>query len=216
MAAETETETETSPLVGVVPAPDAKAPRAAASLDVEARIRAMRAAAAEEREKMLLPRPRPATGPFSRLARLWRRFFVRFDPDSIPVCHPLDDEQLEMLERHKTPGYFKRLAMDRQLVTECLQHYNSMHSMNQLLKPTVSWVSLFGGLHVGLAYLIPFARHATVALMFHVLACRRCLRVDITMWGKSVKCAIVAPMCCIHTQENLRLAIMILTTPTEC
>lgn len=94
-------ETETSPLVGVVPAPDTKPPRAAASLDVEARIRALRAAAAEEREKMLLPRPRPrpAPGPFSRLARLWRRFFVRFDPDSIPVCHPLDREQLEMLER---------------------------------------------------------------------------------------------------------------------
>lgn len=105
MASSRETEEETDPLVVVVvgpAAPDAKFPRAAASpsMEVEARIRAMRAAAAEARKKMLLPRPpRPAAGPFRRLARLWRRFFVRFDPDSIPVCEPLDAEQIEMLER---------------------------------------------------------------------------------------------------------------------
>ncbi|KAF8774990.1 hypothetical protein HU200_005038 [Digitaria exilis] len=29
-------------------------------------------------------------------------------------------------------------------------------------QPTVSWVTLFGGLHVLVAYWIPFARHATV------------------------------------------------------
>lgn len=108
MASSTSRETEqlSDPLVGIgLAAPDAKGPRAAAaalSTEVEARIRAMRAAAAEERKKMLLPRPRPrrpAAGLFPRLARLWRRFFVRFDPDSIPVARPLDDEQIEMLER---------------------------------------------------------------------------------------------------------------------
>jgi len=61
---------------------------------------------------------------------------------------------------------------------------------------------------------IPFARHATVDLVFHVLAYRRYLLVDITIWRKSVKCAIVAPMRCIQTLENLRLAITILTAPT--
>jgi hypothetical protein len=62
--------------------------------------------------------------------------------------------------------------------------------------------------------LILFARHAILTLMFHILARGRHLRVDITMWRKSVKCAIAAPMCCIQTLENLHLAITILTTPT--
>jgi len=61
---------------------------------------------------------------------------------------------------------------------------------------------------------IPFARRATVALMFHILAYRRHFRVDISMWRKSVKCAIVAPVCCIRTLEDSRLAITILTAPT--
>jgi hypothetical protein len=71
----------------------------------------------------------------------------------------------------------------------------------------ISW------LHVFLQW-IPFARHATVALMFHILAYRRYLRVDIRMWKKSVKCAIFAPVCCIHPLGNSRLVITILTTPT--
>ncbi|KXG29331.1 uncharacterized protein LOC8055042 [Sorghum bicolor] len=102
---------------------------------------------------MLLPRPRPrpAPGPFSRLARLWRRFFVRFDPDSIPVCHPLDREQLEMLERQKTPGYFEGLAWDRQLVTECLQHYNSMHSGDEY-EPAPGKVSQHPHFHNGICW----------------------------------------------------------------
>nr|CAB3492847.1 unnamed protein product [Digitaria exilis] len=74
--------------------------------------------------------------------------------------------------------------------------------MNLLPKPTVSWVSLFGGLFVVVANLTPFARHAIVALMFHILAYTRYLHVDTAMWGKSVKCAILDLLCYIHTQEN--------------
>jgi hypothetical protein len=47
-----------------------------------------------------LPPPPPANPSLlSRLARLWRRYFVRFDPYSIPVGQPLTEEQMEMLQR---------------------------------------------------------------------------------------------------------------------
>lgn len=85
--------------------------------------------------------------------------------------------------------------------------------MNQLLKPTVSWVSLFGGLNVVVANWIPFARHSPVAFIFHILAFGRYLYVDIAMPVKSVKCAINAPLCCI--QKISGLAVLIRTTPTE-
>jgi hypothetical protein len=43
---------------------------------------------------------------------------------------------------------------------------------------------------------IALARHATVALKFHILAYIRCLRVDISMWRKSVKCAMLSSLRC--------------------
>jgi len=55
---------------------------------------------------------------------------------------------------------------------------------------------------------IPFARRAPGALMFHIQ------HVNISMWRKSVECAIFAPMCCIRALENSRLAITVLTAPT--
>jgi hypothetical protein len=95
----TETETEATPLVGVVPAQDGKAPRAAASVDAFVPSPAVK----EELIRLagiIVPPPPPAKqSMLSRLARLWRRHFVRFDPDSIPCNQPLSDEQVEMLER---------------------------------------------------------------------------------------------------------------------
>ncbi|GJN22647.1 hypothetical protein PR202_gb10235 [Eleusine coracana subsp. coracana] len=83
------------------------------------------------------------------------RFFGRKRPEPIPVDKPLDAKQLK---RHREgriratePGHFERLARDRRLVMECLSHYNLMHPMNKLLKATVSWVSLFGGVLVVMA-----------------------------------------------------------------
>ncbi|TVU01476.1 hypothetical protein EJB05_53080, partial [Eragrostis curvula] len=61
-----------------------------------------------------------------------------------------------------------------------------MYTMNQLLKPTVSWVSLFGGLNVIVADSMPFARHA--------LALGRCLHVDMQMYKEFVKCVIDGPV----------------------
>jgi hypothetical protein len=48
----------------------------------------------------LSPPPPPAKQSLlSRLARLWRRCFVRFDPYSIPFDQPLSREQMELLAR---------------------------------------------------------------------------------------------------------------------
>ncbi|PUZ51458.1 hypothetical protein GQ55_6G188600 [Panicum hallii var. hallii] len=81
---------------------------------------------------LLSPPPPPAKQSLlSRLARLWRRCFVRFDPYSIPFDQPLSKEQMEMLARHRRPGYFKRLAMDRELTMDCLHHYNLNHPGNE-------------------------------------------------------------------------------------
>jgi hypothetical protein len=54
----------------------------------------------------------------------------------------------------------------------------------------ISWLPVF-------LQSILFARHATFALMFHILAYRRYLRVDIRMWRKYVKCAISLLPCAV-------------------
>ncbi|XP_039831175.1 uncharacterized protein LOC120692022 isoform X2 [Panicum virgatum] len=56
-------------------------------------------------------------------------------------------------------------------------------TMNQLLKPTVYWVSLFGGLSGVMAKWIPFARYAPVALTIFLTIQeeRRCFHVDTVM-----------------------------------
>ncbi|KAF8666984.1 hypothetical protein HU200_053152 [Digitaria exilis] len=86
--------------------------------------------------------------------------------------------------------------------------------MNQLLNHTVSWVSLLGSLLVVVANWIAFAKRATVALMFYILAYKRYLHVDISMSRKFVKCAIFASVCCIRTLDDSHLAITILTAHT--
>lgn len=71
---------------------------------------------------------------------------------------------------------------------------------------TQQWVPnlYFFNILPGFLQLIPFARHATVGLF----ACGH------NYVGKVWNVLSSLPMCCIHTQENLRLAIMILTTLT--
>jgi len=86
-----------------------------------------------------------------------------------------------------------------------LSHRSHDRSLHSFLY--IAWLLVF-------LQWIPFARRATVGLIFHILAYRRYLRVDISMWRKSVKCAIFAPICCIHALEILRLATTILTAPT--
>ncbi|KAF8775549.1 hypothetical protein HU200_004482 [Digitaria exilis] len=96
MGSETSTETDAPPLAGAVPAQDANGPHAAAPLGL-----IFTPAWREQIDRLLgPPRPPPAKPSFlSRLGRLWRRWFVRFDPNSIPVGQPLTKEQLEMLDR---------------------------------------------------------------------------------------------------------------------
>ena len=118
------TETEPAPLIGVVPAQDAKAPRAAASVEIRCRLSPTWREDLERLLRVAPPPPSVNQSLFSRLARLWRRCFGRFDPDSISVCQPLTGEQMEMIRRHSQPGHFERLAMDRQLTKDCLHYYN--------------------------------------------------------------------------------------------
>ncbi|CAL5083750.1 unnamed protein product [Urochloa decumbens] len=55
------------------------------------------------------------------------------DTEPIPVCKIRDTKHLKRLREKRrsyragSPGHFKRLAIDRELVTECLHHYNYMH-----------------------------------------------------------------------------------------
>ncbi|CAL5061944.1 unnamed protein product [Urochloa decumbens] len=91
---------------------------AAGAEEVEARAMRTRAPAASA--------PRRTCGwlplPFSPLNK---------DTEHIPVCKIRDTKHLKGLRekrrRATEPGHFKRLAIDRELVTECLQHYNYMH-----------------------------------------------------------------------------------------
>ncbi|CAD6248294.1 unnamed protein product [Miscanthus lutarioriparius] len=127
---EAETETEATPLIGVVPAQDAKAPRAAASVEFGF---LLTPAGNEALDRLVIPPPPPPAKQslLSRLARLWRRCFSRFDPCSIPVGQALTEEQMEMVLRHRRPGYFKRLAMDREVTMDCLHYYNLKHPGNK-------------------------------------------------------------------------------------
>ncbi|TVU48385.1 hypothetical protein EJB05_08019 [Eragrostis curvula] len=116
--------------------------------------------------------------------------------------------------RRKRSGCFSFLPAPRTLFFFEVAYSNgSSGVMNQLLKPIVSWVSLFGGLNVVVANSIPFARHAPVAFIYHILALGRYFHVYITMPVESVKCAINAPLCC--TQMFSGLAVLIRATPTE-
>ncbi|CAL4940687.1 unnamed protein product [Urochloa decumbens] len=125
----TVTETEATPLVGVVPAQDAKAPRAAASVEFGF---VLTPAGFEAFDRIFPPPPPPAKQSLlSRLARLWRRCLSRFDPSSIPVGQALTEEQMEMVRRHRLPGHFKRLAMDRDVTMACLDYYNLKHPDNK-------------------------------------------------------------------------------------
>nr|CAB3503465.1 unnamed protein product [Digitaria exilis] len=170
------------------------------------------------------------------------------------------------------------IALDRQLVKECLDYYNRQHPGNEY-EPLLGNVTQNPHLHNGicwvhgtfvarkkgsgffsfltaprsvfffeLAYMDGFEGVVTCTTVeepaysvlgyplwwatrtsgildsfcktcycrfgINALAYRRYLLVGITMWRKSVKCVIVAPLRCIRTLENLRLAITILTTPT--
>ncbi|KAG2646477.1 hypothetical protein PVAP13_2KG511500 [Panicum virgatum] len=69
-----------------------------------------------------------------------------------PVCRVLDAKHLKRLreERRRAtePGHFKRLAIQRQLVTECLQHYNYMHP-NDEYEPAPGEVTKYIRWHYG-------------------------------------------------------------------
>ena len=93
---EAETETETAPLIRVVPAQDAKAPRAAASAKIRRRLSPTQR---EDLERLLRVAPPAKQSLFSRLARLWRQAFGRFDPRSIPFNQQLTGEQMDLIER---------------------------------------------------------------------------------------------------------------------
>ncbi|TVU42609.1 hypothetical protein EJB05_09028, partial [Eragrostis curvula] len=115
--------------------------------------------------------------------------------------------------RRKRSGCFSFPPAPRKLFFFEVKYSSGSTEMNQLLKPTVSWVSLFGGLNVVAADSMPFAGHALVAFIFDILALGRCLHVDMQMYKEFVKCVINGPVCSIHL--FLSLAIMICTTPTE-
>ncbi|RLM87789.1 uncharacterized protein C2845_PM04G30800 [Panicum miliaceum] len=67
------------------------------------------------------------------------------DTEPVPVRKVLDAKHLKRLreERRRAtePGHFKRLAIQRQLVTECLQHYNYMHPADE---PVTEGYSILG------------------------------------------------------------------------
>ncbi|RLM60901.1 hypothetical protein C2845_PM14G14440 [Panicum miliaceum] len=97
MGSVTVTEAEATPLVGVVLARDAKGPSAAASVEMKALTGGFLLSPAwkEEVDRLIgvVPPPPPAKQSLlSRLARLWRRCFVRFDPYSIPFDQLLSKE----------------------------------------------------------------------------------------------------------------------------
>jgi hypothetical protein len=123
---EAETETEATPLIGVVPAQDAKAPLTAAS-SVEFGF-LLTPAGNEALDRLVIPPPPPPAKQslLSRLARLWRRCFSRFDPCSIPVGQALTEEQMEMVLRYPlVPSVFFLLVFGSDFDFECA-YYNSM------------------------------------------------------------------------------------------
>ena len=62
--------------------------------------------------------------------------------------------------RATEPGHFKRLAIQRQLVTECLQHYNYMHPVGHLCYPSLPSVPAY---QINLLLLLgPTNTHTTV------------------------------------------------------
>ncbi|CAO2035924.1 unnamed protein product [Urochloa humidicola] len=76
--------------------------------------------------------PRPARGWFQRVVS---SLFCIPDPEPIRVCQPLNAEELKALDKkmfkYAKTGFYRRPAMNRQLVMECLLHYNSMHPGNE-------------------------------------------------------------------------------------
>ncbi|KAG2638010.1 hypothetical protein PVAP13_2NG644420, partial [Panicum virgatum] len=74
------------------------------------------------------------------------------DTEPVPLCKVLDAKHLKRLreERRRAtePGHFKRLAIQRQLVTECLQHYNYMHP-NDEYEPAPGEVTKYIRWHYG-------------------------------------------------------------------
>ncbi|KAL6634513.1 hypothetical protein ACP70R_027184 [Stipagrostis hirtigluma subsp. patula] len=63
------------------------------------------------------------------LARPWIPIetFPRPDPGAVRVGEPMTAEQAKEWIRSELPGPLERMELDRKLVMECLQHYNSRH-----------------------------------------------------------------------------------------
>ncbi|CAD6209530.1 unnamed protein product [Miscanthus lutarioriparius] len=148
----------------VVPAPDAMDPHAAALAAASVKMEEFRRNMLDYTEKMtslgLIPsRPPPKrwfpglAGWFSRLARLWRLFLVRINPNFIRIRpnQPMDFEDIDILQRRGLPGCFEKLAMDRQLVKDCLDHYNREHPGNDY-EPVLGNVSRNPHLHNGICW----------------------------------------------------------------
>ncbi|XP_066358679.1 uncharacterized protein [Miscanthus floridulus] len=148
----------------VVPAPDAMDPHAAALAAASVKMEEFRRNMLDYTEKMtslgLIPsRPPPKrwfpglAGWFSRLARLWRLFLVRINPNFIRIRpnQPMDFEDIDILQRRGLPGCFEKLAMDRQLVKDCLDHYNREHPGNDY-EPVLGNVSRNSHLHNGICW----------------------------------------------------------------
>jgi hypothetical protein len=125
MASVTLTVTEATPLIGVVPAQDAKAPRTAAS-SVEFGFLLTPAGNEPCNSSPAATSQAVVDSLLSRLARLWRRCFSRFDPCSIPVGQALTEEQMEMVLRYPlVPSVFFLLVFGSDFDFECA-YYNSM------------------------------------------------------------------------------------------
>ncbi|KAG0552797.1 hypothetical protein BDA96_01G538300 [Sorghum bicolor] len=149
----------------VVPAPDAKDPHAAAALAAASvKMEEFRRNMIDYTEKMtslgLIPsRPPPKrwfsglAGCFSRLARLWRLFLVRLNPNFIRISpnQPMDFEDIDILQRQGWPGCFETLAIDRQLVKDCLDLYNRQHPGNEY-EPVLGNASRNPHLHNGICW----------------------------------------------------------------
>ncbi|CAN6235756.1 unnamed protein product [Urochloa humidicola] len=165
MASPTETvpSSESRPLVGPAPGAEGKQPTAV-RVDVPPRnhtavdYRTILAELAEEErhlrrvceEAPLVPRP--ARG-------WWRRLFSSLfcipDPEPIHVGQPLNAEQLKALDKQmfrcaKT-GFYRRPAMNHQLVMECLLHYNSMYPGNDY-EPAPGEVIRYYHMHNGICW----------------------------------------------------------------
>uniref|UniRef100_A0A0D9VNC2 DUF3615 domain-containing protein n=1 Tax=Leersia perrieri TaxID=77586 RepID=A0A0D9VNC2_9ORYZ len=91
-------------------------------------------AAAAAIEKLGRRRERAYARARSRCCLPFPFFAKKLLQDTIPVAVPHSADQLyrlreerDRIHRYMLPGRFERLAMDRNFVLECLQHYNSMH-----------------------------------------------------------------------------------------